>query len=149
MPEKLKSFWENRIFHSVMTKNWTHDLPVDKGAFEGGSLGGNRADEHFLLSVGCLKVWNFPRHSSFFPKEVGDFPSFPPRGQGGLRRGSTHYVTNYVSDLNKGFITLGSMSLSLIFSEIQPARDKSQVPALGALYRALGAPEEVPSYLRN
>ena len=78
MPEKLKSFWENRIFHSVMTKNWTHDLPVDKGAFEGGSLGGNRADEHFLLSVGCLKVWNFPRYTSFFPKRSGGLPLFPP-----------------------------------------------------------------------
>ena len=76
--KKLKSFWENRIFHSVMTKNWTHDLAVDKGAFEGGSLGGNRADEHFLLSVGCLKVWNFPRYCSFFPKRSGGLPLFPP-----------------------------------------------------------------------
>ena len=78
MSEKLKSFWENRIFHSVMTKNWTHDLPVDKGAFEGGSLGGNRAVEHFLLSVGNLKIWNFPRYCSFFPKRSGGLPLFPP-----------------------------------------------------------------------
>ena len=39
------------------------------------------------------------------------------------------------------------MSLSLIFSEIYAARDKSQVPALGALYRALGAPEKVDSLI--
>ena len=33
-----------------MTKDWTHDLPVDKGAFEGGNLEGKRADEHISRS---------------------------------------------------------------------------------------------------
>ena len=78
MSEKMKSSEKIGFFHSVMTKNWTHDLPVDKGAFEGGNLEGKRADEHILLSVGSRKNWNFPRYSSVLPRRSGDIPLFSP-----------------------------------------------------------------------
>ena len=105
MSKKLTSSEKIGFFQSVMRKNWPHGLPIVKGAFEGGDLEGKRAAEHILLSVWCLKIWNFPRYCSFFPKEVGDYASFPPRGLGGLRRGSTDtHVTNYVSDPNETFI---------------------------------------------
>ena len=71
-----------------MTKNWTQDLPVDKGAFEGGNLEGKRADEHILLSVEVEKNDTFRDIAMCCPEGAGVFPSFPPRGQGGLRRWS-------------------------------------------------------------
>ena len=88
MSEKLKSFWENRIFHFVMTKNWTHDLPVDKGAFEGGSLGGNRADEHFLLLGRMPKSLKLSETFQFFSqKKWGTSPLSPLGGKGDFGRG--------------------------------------------------------------
>ena len=44
-----------------MTKSWTHDLPVYKGAFEGGNQEGKRADENILLSVWRRKIEIFLR----------------------------------------------------------------------------------------
>ena len=61
-----------------MIKNWTQDLPVDKGAFEGGNLEGKRADEHILLSVGSRKNWYFPRYSNVLPRRSGGIPLFSP-----------------------------------------------------------------------
>ena len=86
-----------------MTKNWTHDLPVDKGAFEGGNIEGKRADEHILLSVGSRKNWNFPRYSSVLLRRSGGIPLFSPQGARGTSEAANPYVTNYVPDLNKTY----------------------------------------------
>ena len=141
MSKKLKSSKKIGFFHSVMSKNWTHDLLIFKGAFDGGNQGCKIAREHIQLSVWCRKSWNLLRKLDFFilswvrielmtselsrvlskgailrvkeqtntffsrsevekvdtfwdiavfsPKWVGKFLSFPPRGQGGLWRGSS------------------------------------------------------------
>ena len=61
-----------------MSKNWTHDLPIVEGAFEGGNLKGKRADEHILLSVRSRKSGYFLRYCSIFPKMSGEISFFPP-----------------------------------------------------------------------
>ena len=86
-----------------MTKNWTHDLPVDKGAFEGGNLERKRADEHILLSVGSRKNWNFSRYSSVLPGRGGGISLFSPQGARGTSEVVNPYVTKYGPDLNKTY----------------------------------------------
>ena len=86
-----------------MTKNWTHDLPVDKGAFEGGNHEGKRAGEHILLSVGSRKNWNFPRYSSVLSRRSGGIPLFSPQGAKGTSEVVNPYVTKYGPDLNKTY----------------------------------------------
>ena len=79
--EKLKLSEKNEYFHSGISKNWTHDLPIDKGAFEGGNLEGKRADEHILLSVWSRKSGYFPRYCSIFPQmrgRISVFSSYAP-----------------------------------------------------------------------
>ena len=85
-----------------MTKNWTHDLPVDKGAFEGGNLEGKRADEHILLPVGSRKNWNFSRYSSVLPGR-GGISLFSPQRARGTSEVVDPYVTKYGPDLNKTY----------------------------------------------
>ena len=83
-----------------MTKNWTHDLPVDKGAFEGGNLEGKRAGEHILLPVGSRKNWYFPRYNSVLPGRGG---GICPQGARGTSEVVNPYVTKYGPDLNKTY----------------------------------------------
>ena len=66
MRKKLKSSEKIWFFHSVMSKNWTHDLPIFKGAFERGNQGCKRANRtHFALGQmskklkSSEKIWFF------------------------------------------------------------------------------------------
>ena len=49
-----------------MSKNWTHDLPIFKGAFERGNQVWKEQIEHILLSVRWGKSWNLLRKLAFF-----------------------------------------------------------------------------------
>ena len=66
MSKKLKSSEKIGFFHSVMSKNWTHDLRIFEGAFEGGNQGCKRARRtHFALGhmskklKSSEKIWFF------------------------------------------------------------------------------------------
>ena len=86
MRKKLKSSEKIGFFHSVMSKNWTHDLPIFKGAFEGGNQGCKRAKEHLALGhmlKKCEIFWDI------WSWKLGENTFLGARGQGGRRRGST------------------------------------------------------------
>ena len=69
-----------------MSKNWTHDLPIFKGAFEGGNQGCKRAKEH--LALGHMSK-NVKSSEIFEVENWGKNTFLGARGQGGRRRGST------------------------------------------------------------
>ena len=85
MRKKLKSSEKIGFFHSDMSKNWTHDLPIFKGAFEGGNQGCKRAKEH--LALGHMSK-NVKSSEIFEVENWGKNTFLGARGQGGRRRGS-------------------------------------------------------------
>ena len=98
-----------------MTKNWTHDLPVDKGAFEGGSLGGNRSSRTLFALGRMPKNLKLSEILQFFSqKKWGTSPLSPLGGKGDFGGGQP--LCNELRlrpELN--YYNLGSMSLSSIY----------------------------------
>ena len=127
MRKKLKSSEKIGFFHSVMSKNWTHDLPIFKGAFERGNQVWKEQIEHILLSVRWGKSWNLLRKLAFFHSVMSknwthDLPIFKgafEEGNQGCKRAKEH-------------LALGHMSKNVKSSEIFEVENWGKNTFLGA-----------------
>ena len=98
-----------------MTKNWTHDLPVDKGAFKGGSLGGNRANEHFFALGRMIKNLKLSEILQFFSQKKWGTSPLSPLGSKGDFGGGRPPCNELRLRPEWNFYNFGSMSLSSIY----------------------------------
>ena len=146
--EKLKLSEKNEYFHSGISKNWTHDLPIDKGAFEGGNLDDKRAYEHNLLSVWSRKSGYFRDIAVFSLKWGGEFRFFLPMPPRGRRRGPTPMEQTLPQVKRKLLCPLFHFEIFNISGDTN-LFIKARHPRLGAPYRAPGAPEGVDPHSTN
>ena len=114
MRKKLKSSEKIGFFHSVMSKNWTHDLPIFKGAFEGGNQGCKRAKRTFSSRSyveKCEIFWDI------WSWKLGENTFLGARGKGGVG-GGRHLFRGHHSESQQNFSFSGLMSKNVIVSEI-------------------------------